>query len=129
MSYPKVTLNNGLRIANFSSPHAFTFDTGEVLEGCSPEHCKALSMERKTSEVTISIDNGSWIDCSVSFELTDAIDDEILSIEIDDEIDIVLVPFPMLNAMKEANCDLSKFRVCLLADRIKKTIHSNKFSC
>jgi hypothetical protein len=41
---PLITLNSGLTVANFSSGHTFTFDTGEVLAACSPKRARALSL-------------------------------------------------------------------------------------
>lgn len=40
-----VTLSNGLRVANFSSPHDFNFTDGSILPTVDAEKSKRLSME------------------------------------------------------------------------------------
>ena len=35
--FPAIVLNNGLTVVNYSSPHPYTFDTGEVLPACDQD--------------------------------------------------------------------------------------------
>lgn len=109
---PVITLTSGVRVANFSSPHAFTFDDGSVLPSCSKERTKAGSLRAVEKETK----KNEWIDIELRFELNQ----EIAGLMIqaikqakDEEIDVVLVPFPVLNAWKEEYGDGTSIRFLL----------------
>jgi len=51
---PVITLDNGITIANWSSPHPFTFTTGEVLPACEPDRAKEMSLKIKETKVPYS---------------------------------------------------------------------------
>lgn len=127
MSVPVITLNSGIRIANFSSPHSFKFDTGEVLEACSPERANTLMLSQREHEDRSPC--GRYTNISLTFEMSDVVRDELLRLEEDENIDIVLVPFPVMEALKASNLrtQISKARVCRTADRVTKTVYHNKF--
>lgn len=121
-------LKNGLRVANFSSPHEFRFHTGEVLPACSPERANKLKL--KTKEIIIH-QNG-WMDISLSFDMTEEVMSEIHAMSERLDIDIILVPLPVMTALKNSPDSravkvLKKARVCRSADRVKKTIYSDRF--
>lgn len=124
VSVPKVSLSNGLRVANFSSPHAFTFEDGSVLEACAPERAKALMLESVETEVQ---NPGGWVDISLEWKLSDEVSDALIELEQDDEVDIFLVPFPVMTALKEAGRDVGKARVIRVKDRVTKEIHIDRF--
>jgi len=121
--YPKIQVSNGLTIANFSSPHAFTFSDGKILPACDAERSKALML----SAVESTIDRGQWIDIKLVFEMTKPVWDEVKQMQADETIDIILVPLPVLEAMKNACLPIGKCRVVRVADRIAKTIHFDRF--
>lgn len=127
---PIITLKNGIRVGNFSSPHPFTFTSGEVLPACSEGRTKNLMLQNKEVEH----DNGRWVDIELSWEMSDEVAKELNAIAKRDDVDIVLVPFPIMTAVKETNTSadvasiiLDKIRVCRSADRVTKTIYPNRF--
>jgi len=127
MDMPIIELANGVKVANFCSPHPFNFTTGETLPACSPERVKALSL--KVVEWTGRNPNNPDItDIEISFELTDEVV-RALELAQEREVDVVLVPFPLLAAVKEAGSfpRFSKIRVIRSADRITKAIHPDRF--
>lgn len=125
MSIPVITLKSGLKVANFSSPHSFNFVTGEVLPACSPERANLLKCEQVevespglyagTTDVRLHINLGA--ECAK----------ELARIEDDDNIDIVLVPFMILEAMKRAELSIGKARCIRSVDRVTKAIYADKF--
>lgn len=121
---PVITLTNGLRIANFSSPHPFTFVSGEVLPACSPERAKRLLLEAK--EVARPSPCGRWTDIDLSFRLSPEVEEELQRLELRQDIDIVLVPLPVLQASR-ALAWATKVRGLRAADRVTKEIHSDRF--
>lgn len=121
MNHPIVTLKSGLTVLNFSSPHSFTFDDGSVLEACSPEVANSLMLG--ATEIERHLDK--WTDIQLSFNLTTNVKEELLICR--DLADIVLVPFPVLEAWKETYCTVENFRVCRMVDRVKKIISSRVF--
>lgn len=123
MSAPKCHLVSGLVVANFSSPHPFTFTDGRVLGGCDAERSAALSLEQREVE---HAQNG-WIDVKLTFEMSPAVSDELNQLNADPSIDIVLVPFPVMGAIKAAGLPIGKFRVCRTADRQTKVVFADKF--
>lgn len=124
-SAPVITLSNGLRVANFSSPHSFTFDTGEILPACDESRARGLMLSQREHEDRSPC--GRYTNISLTFEMSDVVRDELLRLEEDENIDIVLVPFPVMEAIKASNLKVSKARVCRTADRVTKTVFSNKF--
>lgn len=122
---PVVVLKNGIRIANFSSPHQFIFDDGTVLPQCYPSRSNGLML----NSIEVATPNQSWIDITLRFELSNAVSAAINELELREDIDIILVPFPVLEALKAAGQAIGKCRVCRVADRVTKVLHSDKFCC
>lgn len=123
MVAPIVKLRNGIVVANFSSPHQFTFDDGTVLAACSAERSKFLMLEAVETEVP----NGRWTDIVIRFNMSENVRVALNELCGHPGIDIVLIPFPVMTALKEAGVSISKFRVVRVADRVTKVIHSDKF--
>lgn len=94
---PKVRLNNGLVVANFSSPHPFTFDDGWTLAACSPERASALMLEAKE---TVVQNPGGWQDIHIGFRMSYEVFLAIAALR-DVEADVVLVPLVVRQAAEE----------------------------
>lgn len=124
MGTPFITFLSGLTIANMSSPHPFTFTTGEVLPACSPEEAQRLKLD--SIEVEVPGIKGT-IDIKLEFRLNEVVKNHLQLLESNPNIDIVLVPFPVLTAMKEAGMPIGKCRVIRVADRVTKAIFPDKF--
>ncbi|TXH55011.1 MAG: hypothetical protein E6Q97_09675 [Desulfurellales bacterium] len=120
---PVVTLSTGVRIANFSSPHPFTFDDGTVLPACSVDRANWLLLE----SFEMLMPRGLWEDVELQFDLSDTVASAVLELERDNDVDIILVPFPVLEALKARRRQIGKCRVCRIADRVAKTVCSRKF--
>lgn len=125
MSSPVVVLKNGVRIANFSSPHPFVFDDGTELPACDPERSRKLLLQ--ADEQKRVSPSGLWMDVELQFRLTAPVTEALNELEADDAVDIVLVPLPVLQAMKSYGKKIGKCRVCRVADRVSKVICANVF--
>ena len=122
---PRAILSNGLCVANFSSPHPFNFTDGSEIDPCTDERCNMGSLICNETEVP---GIKGTTDLTITWETTPAVIDMIKVLEKDDEVDIVLVPFPVMTALKGKFDTLpSKVRVIRVADRISKKIHIDKF--
>lgn len=130
-----ITLANGLRVANFSSPHPFVFDSGETLPGVDAATAKTCMAD--AVEVSVKGDP-QWspavpvTNILISFHMNDILKDIIAGYQTSfeqNEVDVVLISLPTMTALKEDGYDIlrSPFRVCRMADRVKKTICSDKF--
>lgn len=126
MNSPTATLANGITVANFSSPHPFTFDDGTVLPACSADHAREMMLN--ANEKFFEGIKGSQ-DVSLTFELNPTIVAHLNLLQHNQEIDVIIVPLPVLTAIKSAYmCSTwSKCRVVRVADRVTKTLHSGKF--
>lgn len=129
---PSIILPNGTEILNFSSPHPFNFDTGEVLPACSAARSKALSLEAEETEFPAGTHG---IDIALRFKMSDAVREELLRLAalVTEAPLVVLVPFPVMQAIK-ATWDLDVDQVCMTpfrcvrsADRVTKVIYHNRF--
>ena len=135
--YPSIKLNSGVRVVNYSSPHAYKFHTGEELPACSNEvaqSTKLVANHGKNESKDLYGDPRGWDDISINYSLSLMQEEELTELAKFDEIDIILVPYPVLNALKEENEHISawddvfyKVRVCKLHDRVTKVIRSNEF--
>jgi hypothetical protein len=122
--FPNVTLSNGVRVLNFSSPHSFVFDDGTVLPACEPDHVERGAMD-VTEDETPDPALGT-IDVELKFELNwDVLD--LLSEADTYDVDIILVPLPVLTALRGNLGGIGRCRTCRVVDRQSKVISSTKF--
>jgi len=125
---PVVTLSNGVRVANFSSPHPFNFTDGAVCPACEPDRVKAGSLDRQ--EVESDFPGLPGVTAVVpSFKLNDGLREELMALQANPEVDVVLVPFPVLEAIREDGLydALSKAATICVADRLTEAIHVDRF--
>jgi hypothetical protein len=119
-----IVLSNGKRVANFSSPHPFTFVDGSVLPAVSNEDSlklsiKFLEMVDANGDVTLSFDSTPEVD--------DMIDYWMWEYHMN-HIDVVFCPLPMITMLKERGFDVKKspFRSVRMEDRISKLVSIDK---
>lgn len=126
MQMPIVTLTNGLRVANFSSPHPFQFVDGSELPACSPHRSREMmleAIEREDPHPVLS----SVTDIRLDWRLPERMCEELDTFAGRTDIDVVLVPLPVMVAIKKAARAPGKCRVIRVADRISKKIHIDRF--
>ena len=145
--FPAITLDNNIRICNFSSFHSYTFDTGEVLPACT----KAVADKYKLKDIHKNYWNHtrrngyvhsnckiSWMDVSIKYDLTAEIRHSLALLHDINELDIVLVPFLLMDLLKSEgeyymvnsiHSTPPKIRTCKKVDPrdISQGIFSNKF--
>lgn len=121
-----ITLSNGKKVGNFSSPHPFIFEDGSILPAVSPEEAERL----KVNFIETHIGDG---DISLKFEITHPIDDELQKwweLYHQNKIDVVFCPLPMIQALKVRDSEFylvnSPFRSVRMEDRIKKLVSIHK---
>ena len=132
---PIVTLANGLRVGNFSSPHSFTFTTGEVLPRCSPErveNSKLLTHEKSVSQKTTA--GVVYVTVDLTWELSPecmSLLDEARVLHINQKVDIVLIPLPVMTPLRtlwgRSLLLHMPFRVIRSANRETKEIYPDRF--
>jgi len=120
---PIVKLTNGLKVANFSSPHPFYFEDGSVLNECSAERSNALMLKEEAVETF----NGKFYDVTIKYSMSDVVKDEIEKLQKNEEVDVILVPLPVMLAMKQSSMGLGKCRVCKITNRISKSVSITRF--
>lgn len=121
-----ITLSNGKRVANFSSPHPFTFTDGSVLPAVSDDEAERL-------KVTFYEDVAHNGDVELTFALSDAILEEMeiyILAQMDGLVDVVFCPLPMITALHAKYSYKSvrgfPFRSVRIEDRIKKLVSIEK---
>jgi len=143
-----VTLSNGLRVGNFSSPHPFEFEDGIVLPAVGPEESEDLkvtfieksSRSRCVTTARVGDIRDAILDIELKFELSDAVKARIHRWHTawsNGQVQVVLVPLPMLQAMKTtaqeatvhnvAYTTYSPFRAIRTVSRVNKKISITKF--
>jgi hypothetical protein len=125
------TLSNGLRAANFSSPHSFLFTDGTVI----PERDEifAKRMMLNVEEIPVK-SRRRFKTIKPDFTLTELVRDQIIlwwTLYHMKKVDVVLLPLPVMTALlkefDEKQVLKSPFVVIRVADRITKAIHIDKF--
>ena len=119
-----ITLSNGKRVANFSSPHPFVFTDGSILPAVSEEESTRLA-------VTFIEDEQSNGDIKLTFDLTDAIwnrMNEWSDLWENFQVNVVFCPLPMITALHNwgYNVLASPFRCIRIEDRVKKLVSIDK---
>ena len=139
--FPIIKLFNGLNVMNFSSPHSYVFVTREVLPACSDEVAQKYKLD---SDHTLH-DRGTYSDVLIKYNISNEMCDVLVKASEYNGIDIILVPYPVLDAWSTMvrNLDhngnsngirlelleqvLLKIRTCKLDDRVTKVIKSDQF--
>lgn len=121
-----VTLSNGKRVANFSSPHSFTFEDGTVLPAVSKDEAERLKVTFIEKELTKRPG-----DIELSFDLSPELILEIQKWQLlwlVNDVDVVFCPLPMITAMKENGYGIedTPFRSVRMEDRNKKLVSIHK---
>lgn len=134
-----VKLSNGLRVANFSSPHDFKFEDGNILKACDDNRSELLKVNfDETKQTILYINSGVKTEnIKLDFSLSNVLADEIQSIldtwENHDLFDIILIPLSMMNAIKndwrfdELNILDTPFRVIRMKSRLDKVVRIDQF--
>lgn len=125
---PVITLSNGLRVANFSSPHPFNFVDGTVCPSCEADRVRAGSLDRE--DVESPFPGLPGITAVIpKFKLNDVLREELRQLQLDKGIDVVLVPFPVIEAIREDGLynELTKSATICVADRLTKAIFIDRF--
>jgi len=94
-----ITLSNGKKVANFSSPHPFTFTDGSVIPAVSNEESERLKVN--FIETEHPDESG---DISLRFELSKDVMFEMMywvAMYNVGYVDVVFCPLPMITAIKE----------------------------
>lgn len=122
-----ITLSNGKKVGNFSSPHPFTFEDGSILYPVIPKEAERLKVEFIEEPIN---DKG---DLKLYFRITNDIGTEVslwLSAHEAGEVDVVYCPLPMITALKETMGEEwlieSPFRAIRMEDRIRKLVSIHK---
>ena len=121
---PKIiTLSNGKRVANFSSPHPFEYEDGTILPAVAPniaEKYKVTFHENidTNGDVLLSFTLSSDVHTRMAY-FQDLYDKR--------KVDVVVCPLPMITAMRAINMNVKNtpFRTIRVADRINKVISIN----
>ena len=136
-----VRLSNQLLVGNFSSPHAFTFDDGTVLDAVSDYDSMRLKVD--FNETLIEPNKKGFDTISLDFTLSDEVKHEMevwMKMYQHNDVDIVLCPLPMIEAFEQEGLLAlslgmidgwivnSPFRAVRMKDRIAKTVSCNTFT-
>ena len=129
-----VTLTNGKKVANFSSPHEFKFEDGTILPAVSPEYAEKLKVNFHETDI-----GGG--DILLDFSLSAHILIDIAywqDMYLSGLVNVVYCPLPMMQALKERivsdphslpsieSIKDSPFRSIRIEDRIKRLVSINK---
>ena len=133
-----VKLSNGLIVGNFSSPHPFTFEDGNVIPAVNNNDSQRLKVNFietvVENESAVGFDADIYKTISLDFELSNAVEYEMerwYKLWQDRKVDIVLCCLPMIQALKKkSSVDLlnGPFRAIRMKDRIKKLISIDTFT-
>jgi len=133
-----VTLSNGLKVGNFSSPHPFTFVDGSVLPAVSNEEAE----QYKILFYEVPVYGADEYTYELSFKLSQDVLPRMsifYHMYLNKRVDFILCPLPMIKAIKDAvnykqpeldfnDIRKSPFRCIRMEDRIKKLVSIDKFT-
>ena len=127
---PIVTLTNGIRIGNHSSPHTFTFEDGTVLPACSDE--RALTHKLQSIENRSPSPCGRWTDIDLKFALPAISYRAVKEDAANPDVDVILVALPMLICLRNSDWlddenVRRKVRCIRRTERTGNIIHIDRF--
>lgn len=127
-----ITLSNGKKVGNFSSPHPFTFEDGSVLPAVTEEESKRLAVTFIEDDLSIA-NGGNKGDIQLLFDISNEIRQEMrewIIMKQNGLVDIVYCPLPMIRALVGRNslawAIRTPFRAIRMTDRIKKLVSIEK---
>jgi hypothetical protein len=129
-----ITLSNGKKVGNFSSPHAFIFTDGSILPAVSNEDAERLKVTfHEIPLIKKHHSNAKEGDLMLKFTLSEAVTVEMgkwQQLFDKKQVDVVFCPLPMITAMKEwmheDSIISSPFRSIRISDRINKLVSIDK---
>jgi hypothetical protein len=124
---PLVTLSNGLRVANFSSPHCFEFNDGTILPACSPERAGMMALNGQEVELENVQGRIQFVDILLRWEMSEVVRNELSRLSEVDGYDILLIPLPVMTAVKERSLPIGRCRCIRMEDRVKKLCYIDRF--
>lgn len=119
-----ITLHNGKKVGNFSSPHDFNFTDGSLLPRVPNEVAERLKV---TFNEFVHENGDTELDFSLSPEVLHEMTNWTLMYN-SKQVDVVFCPLPMITALKDMKFDLknSPFRAVRIEDRINKLVSIEK---
>ena len=124
-----ITLSNGKKVGNFSSPHYFQFTDGSILESQSNAVAEKLKVDFIEKELGTNGD--IELDFSLSINVKNAMNDW-MELWVNKQVDVVFCPLPMITAIKQSTwfgeswLRESPFRSVRIEDRINKLVSIHK---
>lgn len=128
--FPIITLSNGLRVGNFSSPHPFTFVDGSVLPGCTPETAQQVSLIPLEELQECYRSGVSFQQIELGFAMSAEVWDRVrawVSLFAGKKVDLVIVPLPVLQVLPDIIKADRLFVTVRMTDRVTKQAHIDKF--
>ena len=136
------TLKSGLRVANFNSPHAFYFDDDSILNAVQSEFSVSTMLNSQDVETISSC--GRYVVVNKQFIMSNTCAKALIRVCKRKDIDIVIVPLPVLLLMKNdatlvgqgvfdalpysVVMDIrTKIATTFMVDRVNKLVSSIKF--
>jgi hypothetical protein len=128
-----VTLTNGVRVANFSSPHTFTFEDDTVLPAYDDaDFVNSLKLDVNERTMLAGLKNGNqYKSIKIAFRLTDPVITRLHEFQMmymQGEIDIVIVPLPVQQLIPSLYLiNQTPFRTVRMVDRVNKIASIDTF--
>lgn len=122
---PIVTLSNGLKVANFCDESTMQFSDGNILLAVENDRFEVLSPKH---QIIPTAGKKNTIDLHTSYKNDSRIKEEMMALDGRNDIDIVLVPIPVMEALKEWGYDIAKSKArtkCF--DKITRTLRIDQF--
>lgn len=115
-----IILSNGLKVANFNSPHSFVFEDGNVLQQVADEFAVKTMLGSNDIEVSM----GKYSVVEKVFVMTPECRKALR--EVCGSADIVIAPLPVVQLVKNSEGFENVF-TCFLTDRVNKICSISKF--
>lgn len=123
---PVTVLQSGLHVANYGSYHTFEFDDGSLLSAVSRTRSEAITLTPQ-QELLPSPYYEYVQDVRLRWKLTALLRENLRILRVHEEIDVLIVPTPVLEALKNEEDEVGKCRVCWLVSRAPKVCSSKMF--
>ena len=124
LRFPVATLTNGVRVANFSSQHPFTFEDGTILDAVDSATASMGTVRKVEKKVA---DHGNRIDVGVDFYMTPDCAVALLTAQKLPGVDVIIVPLPVLVALRASAGGIGICRTCIITDRAKRICAIDRF--
>lgn len=130
LGIPVVTLSNNVRVANFSASHEIKFVDGSILPACTFMRDREMTLiyhEKNIGKFVGEHQTVAINDVEIVWDISPSMGTELTRLLAIPGFDVLIVPSPILQAMKSKKMQIGRARSVVLINKLSDLACIDKF--